>query len=558
MITISKSAPNPNMRLTLPLFLCLAAELLSAHAASVQFFGVTIGRRYSQTSTNSPTILASQGHRAQAFVYSATATTAAVRRPNNSIQPLPIVGNHLELSGTYDTQAAMNSAWQPGNYTLTITNAQDGAKSSTMNLANDFYPLPARVSNFAAAQAIASAQPFTLSWDSLARPVNDPVHVRIQEGATVVFETPIIPGTAGALNGTSLGVTIPADRLAEGRVYTCSILVYRGLVRNTTTIPGALGLTAYTAETILTIRTRFNVQDVRAFGFEKRINYDQTGVSPLLRANGFEMHAFATGSAADSMTSASFRSPAAVVRNLTGAGPDYSFQQAFADQAGMDGAFAGGSYEMRMNTRNNGNRTNALTLTGNYPAPPQVVNIDEAQHVRAGSPFTLSWNLPDGVAGDHVQLTVLDGTTVVLSTPAVIGTSGSLNGSQRSLALPANTLTAGKTYTATLRCSRPVMIDSFTYPTATGVASFARATRFELKTASGASPQPLLSLPVRIGSQTELTFTSVRGERYNVQRSTSLPTWNPAQTVIAPDTVTVLRLPANPNPLEFYRVVIAP
>lgn len=534
---------------------------VACHGAATQFYGVTIGKRFTQTSTAAPLQNATQSYEARAFVYASAPTTASVKKPNASTQALTAAGDHLEASGFYDTTGALGLAWPPGNFTITLNNAADGNKTNVLNLANDFYPLPGRVSNFNEAQAIYANQPFKITWDSLNRPASDFVYAQILlDSGAVVFQTATVHGAAGALNGTSTSVTIPANALSQGNVYTFNLVVWRAIVKDTTAIPGALGESAYTARTSMTIRTRWNTQDVLGYGVEKRINNEQDVGAPILRANGFEMTAFATGAAADSLTAAAFAPPGGGSRAMVKAGSDQVFVQGFGSQALLDGTFGSGNYFVQLTTKNNGVRTNSLNLSGNtYPATPQVSNIDEAQLIRPAANFTLSWNLPDGATADHVQLAITDGSGVILSTPALPGMDGALNGSQRSFLIPAGTLAAGKAYTGMLRCSRAAAVDNVTYPATPGIWSYASVTRFPLKTASGGgSPAPLLARPLRINGQTELTFSSVRGEKYVIQGAQQFPNWTSMQSLTGQGTATTFRLPASGDNLRFYQVMVAP
>lgn len=542
------------------LALLLAGASVSSRAAAVQFFGVTIGKRYLQTSTAAAALRAAEGFEAQAFVYSTVSASASVRKPNNQVQQLAPFNGGAQVRSLFNSQAALNGAWPPGNYVLNMTNATDGAKSSTMNLAGDFFPPQARVSNFTEAQTISALSPFTLTWDALGRPATDFVYVRIEADGAIAFETARIPGAPGALNGLSTGVTIPAGRLQEGRVYDCSVFVWRAIARDTTTIPGAAGQTAYTAETTLPIRTRFNVQDVRFYGVEKSVNYTQTVSQAVLVTSPFETSSFAQGFAADSIAAASFSSPAQVSRNLASDGVNHSFSQSFATQGAMETAFGPGNYGFRLQTKNNGVRTNTLVFNSNaYPAgPPQIANIDEAQYVKSSQPFTLSWTLTDSTASDLIQVAITDGTNVVIATPQTPGVAGALNGAARSFTVPAGMLQAGRNYTGMVRCFRIVANDAVTYPLAIGVAGYSRITRFPIRVAAGPSPRPTIATPLRVGNQTELSFDSIRGEKYSIHGSTQLPNWTQIETVTASGSSTVIRLPSSPAPFTFYRVLVGP
>jgi hypothetical protein len=88
--------------------------------------------------------------------------------------------------------------------------------------------------------------------------------------------------------------------------------------------------------------------------------------------------------------------------------------------------------------------------------------------------------------------------------------------------------------------------------------SHARITRFPMQTANGPSPQPVLGPLARINNQSEVTFSSVRGEKYVLHTSTGLPTWAQGPTIVANGPSTLFRFASNAAPAGFYRVVIAP
>jgi hypothetical protein len=218
-----------------------------------------------------------------------------------------------------------------------------------------------------------------------------------------------------------------------------------------------------------------------------------------------------------------------------------------------------GIYEISMSTAGNGDQTHRLNFAaGDFPGTLQIANLDQAQYVKPATPFTLYWTSPDGAANDLMHLVVLDGNAKVFETPAVRNAAGSVNGSARWIIIPGNTLTSGKTYTASLRIFRPQITDTFSYPGATGVAGYSRLVRFPIKTASGPTPQPFLELPRRINNQTELRFSSIRGETYRIQSSTNVASWNNAHTITASDATTIWLSPSSSTPGEFFRIIAGP
>ena len=552
---------NGRMRLKphILVFLLCATQFVS-HAASTQFYGLVLGRRYSQTNTTAPTILPTKGYESRAFLYATTTTTASIRKPNATTVNLAVVGDHLEATTLYDIPALLTSAWPLGNYTVNISNPTDGTKAVQMYIGGDFYPTPARVSNFVEAQAIFPGQNFALRWDGVTGPAPaDLIQFQLEENGAIIFETPAIPGAPGALAGTATSVTIPGARLPEGRVFLATITAWRAVTRNTTAIVGSQGQMAYLARTTVPLRTRYLIQDVAHYGVEKRVMYEQSAATPTLRVNAYEMTSFLTASSTQSVTAATFRAPNGSTPSLTAAALDYNFLQAFASPAAMDGAFPAGAYEMRIATKNNGFRTNLLSLAGSYPQnPPQVANIDEAQYIKPALPFVLSWNAPEVQSSDLFQVIITEGTSTVFSTPIIPGLPGALNNAARSVSIPAGTFAVGKSYLGTIRHARIFSNDPFNYPLATGTSSHARVTRFPMQIAAGPSPQPSVGLVRVNNTQTELTFDSVRGEKYVIQTSTALPTWTSAPPITASGPTTTFRLPASAAPFTFYRLAVGP
>src|SRR5687768_3116548 len=94
-------------------FLALVMQFAS-HGASTQFYGLALGRRYSQTNTAAPTLLAAKAYESRAFVYATTTTTGSIRKSNNTTVNMAVVGDHLEATTLYDVSALLSSAWPLG------------------------------------------------------------------------------------------------------------------------------------------------------------------------------------------------------------------------------------------------------------------------------------------------------------------------------------------------------------------------------------------------------------------------------------------------------------
>jgi hypothetical protein len=142
------------------------------------------------------------------------------------------------------------------NYTFAMATLNNGFQSPVLTMPAAAFPAATRVSNFASAQAINPASPFTLQWTNpLDATTNDVIFVWITDGSgNVVFATPYPPTNYSAcLKGTATSVVVPANTLHLGSAYTGMIGFYRSTSVNTTAYPGAVGVT------LLGVHTAFPV-----------------------------------------------------------------------------------------------------------------------------------------------------------------------------------------------------------------------------------------------------------------------------------------------------------
>ena len=111
----------------------------------------------------------------------------------------------------------------PTAATPSTFNRSAPTKQVTLTFPSTLVQPPApHLSNFAAAQAINPAQPFTLSWDPYSGgTASDFIYVNVGS----LFQTPG-PGTNGALPGTATSATIPANTLQTNQSYVGDITFY--------------------------------------------------------------------------------------------------------------------------------------------------------------------------------------------------------------------------------------------------------------------------------------------------------------------------------------------
>jgi hypothetical protein len=527
------------------LFMCGTIQA----ASPVLFYGVSKAQRYAQTNSNPPALQSLAGYRGEAFIFSTSAVNASVRNPINVARTLTNWDGHLVVSQVFDSWSPLVSAWPNGNYSLEITNAADGAKQSVMSLSGDFYPTPAHIQNFSDAQKIDAAQPFVLTWKPLIGSTADLVYLRIEDQTSKIFETSPIPGTTRALNYAATSVTIPANSLHEDSVYKCFLQVWRSIGKDTFTLPGALGETAYVSETTFLLRTRFAVQDVFSYTIEKAASYEQTTASPPVFAqNAAEFSARVVADNTNSVLYASVLAPNGALCTLTGQPP--SFSRTFSSAALLAGALPAGGFTVRLNTRNNGNQTNILSLSGdNYPGIPQIQNIDAAQFINPAVTFRVLWNIPTVSADDVIDLVIYEGDQVTFRT-------GPMSGSTTGTDIPASTIRPGQNYRGMLRAFRPVTADLFTYPLCAGYAGFSRKTSFPIQARTGPAPQPTILSELSGPNRFEFTFSSVRGQTYSIQAATNAWNWLPFQTLTASNQTMHVLVNSPSLPSSYYRVLV--
>lgn len=223
----------------------------------------------------------------------------------------------------------------------------------------------------------------------------------------------------------------------------------------------------------------------------KGLFYDQTGPATVTPRSGTafaQFRAFASMTSPSSLTAGSVRNPANQTFSLAADGMELGFGMDFNSPANMDAAFGSGNYVLSLTTRNDGNRSFTLNLTGNvYPPIPQVNNFNALQAVNPAEPLTLQWSAwSGGTANDIILVQIEDPQTydMIFSTPEP-GSPGALNGTATAVTIPANTLAPNHTYNVMLLFFHPVAMDVTTYPGATAVAGYLRETQFPLVTTGG-------------------------------------------------------------------------
>jgi hypothetical protein len=185
--------------------------------------------------------------------------SAAVATPLASLRALSSQTGAVlwAFSETQSTQAALDASYPYGNYTLQISCAHDGLKNLVLTLPAAAYPNPPHLTNYATAQAIDASSDFFVAWDGFSgAALNGFIQLLIADAAgNTVFATPGY-GMPNALSGLATVATIPARTLAANQSYQGTLLFEALQTVDTTTYPGATGLSALSAATQFTLGTK--------------------------------------------------------------------------------------------------------------------------------------------------------------------------------------------------------------------------------------------------------------------------------------------------------------
>ena len=226
------------------------------------FYSVFKGLVYSQTSNGAPALSPTNGYVFNSLVKASAATSVAsavtVTPPGASrVLTLPSGSVLWSFEDRFSGQAAFDTAYPVGAYAMNVLGNSDGLRNLSLTLSAASYPNAPQVFNYSAAQALDSAQNFTLSWIAFGgSALNRFIQLKINDSVgNTVFSTPGY-GAAGALSALNTNVIVPAGTLASNRFYQASLVFQVVEVADTTTYPGALGLAGLSATTQFRLGTR--------------------------------------------------------------------------------------------------------------------------------------------------------------------------------------------------------------------------------------------------------------------------------------------------------------
>jgi hypothetical protein len=251
---------------------CLAAFLLAGSVPSgataqdlIQYEPAVKGQLFDQFTSGTPTLSAT------GFMYRASVTgtgsntilSAAVQVPGGSNMVLSLTDaatSKFKFEALFIDQPSLDAVFTNGTYLMTIGTAGVGTLTPSLDISGDTYPNPPQVLNFDAAQVIDTSTNFVFVWGSFTNgTTNDAVSFEIDDGSgNTITNTPDI-GQPGQLDGTVTNFMVPAGLLTAGTTNTGHLEFIKVIASDTNSVPGALGVTGYFAETQFSIMVNTTV-----------------------------------------------------------------------------------------------------------------------------------------------------------------------------------------------------------------------------------------------------------------------------------------------------------
>ena len=192
--------------------------------------------------------------------------------PKGQTYPMTNDDGYIEYNENFPSAAAMNKAFPAGTYKLKIPTLSDGSLNPSLTVGVEkSFAIP-HIANRAALQGLDPSQAFDIQWDKFKDgTASDFVVVNIRDDSGEdVFRTPI-EFEQGALPGTAVRVTIPADTLDYGRGYTGNVIFVK-VTEGKQTYPGirngseSIHATIFRLNTISQIEPRPALKAANNFG----------------------------------------------------------------------------------------------------------------------------------------------------------------------------------------------------------------------------------------------------------------------------------------------------
>ena len=204
----------------------------------------------------------------------------------------------------------------------------------------------------------------------------------------------------------------------------------------------------------------------------------------------------------------------------------------------LNTAYPGGAYTLKFTQAGQAQRSFTMTMPASMPPSPMLANYDAAQAIDAAADFTVRWNAFTGAtAQDSIVFSVMEGPKLVFQAPDAC-VPRELAPTATSIVIPARTLTAGRTYQASLSFGDVFFFSTNAVPNMAGFGSVSVTTEFVIKTSGGgttpAAPARFTGSRMLDNDRPQMTLTGTPGRTYTLQRATRIGPgdWENAGTVV--------------------------
>lgn len=223
-------------------------------------YGVQKIATYKQTSAADPTPEKDEPFVFSAIVYGPpigpTVISGSVTLPSGSVKPLTNQFANLWICMDYTTnEAALDSAYPAGNYTLRFALTNQPEHAITMNMPVSKPPVP-KILNYDEAQTVNAGLDFTLRWNQFTGAgANDSISLFVHAtNGTVVFRAPDLC-VPRSLPVTATSIVIPANTFKSNATYNASLTFSRTGYSSTNAVPDMAGWSGIGVTTTFTIKT---------------------------------------------------------------------------------------------------------------------------------------------------------------------------------------------------------------------------------------------------------------------------------------------------------------
>ena len=182
-------------------------------------------------------------------------TAGSVTLPDNTGHDLEGLGGTFFFSTNPPTQAALDSAYPAGSYTLRFTQTGQPERVIAMTIPALGPPVP-KIANFSAAQAVDATQDFTLNWGPFTGAgANDFIDLVVSDDlGGVAFQAPDLCVPRNLLV-TATSITIPASTLKTNQTYMATLSFGHVFYFSTNAVPQMAGSGSILRSTRFTIDT---------------------------------------------------------------------------------------------------------------------------------------------------------------------------------------------------------------------------------------------------------------------------------------------------------------